>query len=430
MDKFSVSCYNLYIKIKRGIFMKIIIIVIALFGYVYSILLNIVKLRSANNPTPENVADIYDAETYQKWKRYSAEHCRLSIISNIIAGIVTLILLAFNAYAVFAELFPSGMFWQLFAVVLLETAVSFVVDVPISYVATMGIEQKYGFNRSTLKTFVIDKIRSLIIGLVLSLFLALVIAFCHRWLGNYMSILCVAVLVLFSLLMTFLFPIFSRMGNKFVPLEDGELRDRLMELLTSHGYKVRAIEVMDASRRTTKQNAYFTGLGKMKTIVLFDNLLNAMTPDEICAVFAHELGHGLHKDTTKLQILNMLNFVLIAAAAWLFTAVGGFHTVFGFEAVNYGFAYILIGIAMNLADPLIGILVNAFSRKFEFAADRQAVREGYGAAMIPALKKLARDNFSDLSPSRLYVILEYSHPPIDQRIGAIEKAMKELEAEE
>ncbi len=403
--------------------MKILIIALAVIGCLYNILLKVVELRSTSNPTPENVADIYDAETYQKWKKYSAEHCRLNIIFGIIGAAVTICLLVFNVYYAFASLFPSEMFWQLFAVVLLEAAVGFLLGIPQSYISTMIIEQKYGFNRSSMKTFIADQIRSLLLGLALSLFLSLVIALCHMWLGDFMAILCAAVLVGFSMLVTFLYPFFSRIGNKFTPLEEGELRERLMTLLTSHGYTVRAIEVMDASRRTTKQNAYFTGFGKLKTIVLYDNLVNAMTPDEICAVFAHELGHGLHKDTTKLQAINMLNFVLVALVAWLFAAIGGFHTAFGFAEVNYGFTYILIGVALNVVQPLTGLVTNALSRKFEFAADRQAVTEGYGEAMIPALKKLARDNFAHLAPSKLHVLLEYSHPPIDQRIAAIEKEM-------
>ncbi len=403
--------------------MKLLIIILALVGCIYSLLLKAVEIGSANNPTPANVADIYDEETYQKWRRYSAEHSKLGVIFGIITSAVTILLLVFNVYSACAALFPEGMFWQLFAVVLLETIVGFVVGVPHSYISDMIIEEKYGFNRSTMKTFIIDQIRSLFIGLLLSVFLALLVALCHIWLGDFMAILCAVALVGFSLLMSFLYPFLSRIGNKFTPLEEGELKDKLMNLLTSHGYQVRAIEVMDASRRTTKLNAYFTGFGKLKTIVLYDNLVNAMSADEICAVFAHELGHGLHKDTFKLQTVNMINFVLIALSAWLFASVDGFYTEFGFESLNYGFTYILLGIGMTIISPITGLITNAMSRRFEFAADRQAVTEGYGEAMIPALKKLAKDNFANLAPSKLYVLLEYSHPPIDQRIAAIEKEL-------
>ncbi len=404
--------------------MKILVLILQAIYCIYGLVLSFVELRSAGNPTPENVSDIYDAETYAKWKRYSGEHCRLRLVFGAVTMAVTLALLGFNVYSAFASLFPKSLFMQMLAVIIFDTLIAFIIEIPQSYISNMVIEQKYGFNRTSMKTFVGDRIRSLLFGVALNFFFAYIIMISHKWLGNYMALLCGAALICFMLIATFLAPVFSRIGNKFTPLEEGELRDRLQGLLTSHGYKVRAIEVMDASRRTTKMNAYFTGFGKMKTIVLYDNLVNAMTPDEICAVFAHELGHGIHKDVLKLQLMNMLNFALIALLAWGAVSYEPFYTEFGFEGVNYGFAYILIGIGLGILTPFIGILTNAMSRRFEYAADRQAVAEGYGEAMIPALKKLARDNFAHLSPAPLYVILEYSHPPIDKRIAAIEKELK------
>jgi STE24 endopeptidase len=246
------------------------------------------------------------------------------------------------------------------------------------------------------------------------------------YLGVWMIVLFAAAMLAFSLILSFLYPIFSRIGNKFTPLEDGELKDSLLALLEKYGYKVKAIEVMDASRRTTKLNAYFTGFGKMKTIVLYDNLLGAMTPDEICAVFAHELGHGLNKDVLKSQILNVGNFLLMATMAWGASEISEFYTAFGFESINYGFTYILLVIGLGLLQPLIGFVINARSRAAEYRADRQAVKEGYGEAMITAFKKLAKDNFSHLSPSKINVVLEYSHPPLDRRVEEVEKAMRSL----
>ena len=402
---------------------KWIILLLALLGCAYSIVLEIVKYHSANNPTPDNVSDVYDAETYQTWKKYSAQHCRLSLIAAAVTCVVTLAMLYTDVYAAFASLFPAGIFWQLLAVVLLETVVGTVVGLFESYVSTMVIEQKYGFNRSTMKTFITDRIRGLIIGLILSLGLVALIAVFYTWLGGWMVVLFAAVVFCITLAISFLYPIFSRIGNKFVPLEDGELKDRLMELLTSHGYHVKAIEVMDASRRTTKLNAYFTGFGKMKTIVLYDNLVNAMSADEICAVFAHELGHGLNKDVPKMQIMNVGNLVLMALVAWFTVRDPALHTAFGFTEVNFGFAYILMGVILNLIQPLTGILTNAYSRKAEYRADRQAVKEGYGPAMITALKKLAKDNFAHLAPSRINVVLEYSHPPLSDRIAEVNKML-------
>ena len=400
--------------------MKLLFLLLLALGFVYRLALNIVQYRSAGNPIPENVADVYDAETYSKWRRYSAEHCRLNILSTVLSFVVSFVLLITNAYAAFAGLFGDHIFLQLLMVVALEALVDILVSVPIRYYETMVIEEKYGFNRSTRKTFVTDQIRNFLIGLCLSLLLAWLLAVLHTALGDWMILLFAVVVFGFTLVISFLYPYLSRIGNKFVPLEEGELKDSLMHLLTKHGYQVKAIEVMDASRRTTKLNAYFTGFGKLKTIVLYDNLVNAMTPDEICAVFAHELGHGLHKDVLKQQIMNFGNLLLMAVVIWLTVRDPQLHEAFGFADVNYGFAYILAGIGLGLTQPLSSMVMNAYSRFAEFRADRQAVREGYGDAMVTALKKLAKENFAHLAPSPIFVLLEYSHPPLSQRIANVE----------
>lgn len=404
---------------------KILIILLAVIGSMYPILLNLFKRKSAENPIPDNVSDVYDDETYKKWRSYQAEHSRLDLLSGIVSLITVLILLATNAYSLFASIFPAHPAWQIFAVILFDTVITQIVGVFFSYYSTMIIEQKYGFNKSTLKTFVIDNVRGFIINLILGLFLAFLMFGLHVWLGDYIIILMTVAMFLFSLLMSFLYPVFSRIGNKFTSLEDGELRTRLMELLTKHGYKVRDIKVMDASRRTTKLNAYFTGFGSSKTIVLYDNLVNAMTTDEICAVFAHELGHGLHKDVMKMQIMNIGNLLLMAVAVWIGVREGNLHTAFGFSEINYGFTYILTGIFVALIQPLSSMIINAYSRKAEYRADKQAVDEGYGKPMVSALKKLARENFAELAPTKISVLLEYSHPPLSDRIAEVEKSEKE-----
>ncbi len=403
--------------------LKITVIVLALIGSSYSIFLNIVRFRSANNPTPESVLDVYDAETYQKWKRYSAEHSRLEIASNIVSCIVSIALLSTNAYSAFAKLFPDNLFMQLFSVVLLVTAVGAIFEIIEKYISTMVIEQKYGFNRSTMKTFIFDCIRSLLFEFGFSLGITELMAVLHISVGDWLILIFAAVFFFFMLFISFLYPVFSRIGNKFTPLEDGELKDKLMGLLQKYGYKVKAIEVMDASRRTTKLNAYFTGFGKMKTIVLYDNLLEAMTEDEICAIFAHEMGHGLHKDVLKNQIFNIGNILLLGIMVWLTLREPMLSISFGFDDINYGFAYILVGIFLSLLQPITGFIMSANSRRAEYRADRQAVTEGYGEAMITALKKLAKDNFSHLAPSKINVALEYSHPPLNLRIERVENEL-------
>lgn len=406
-----------------------IIIPIALtLGHLYTLILHIVQARSADNPVPENVSDVYDGETYIKWKSYNKETSRFAIITTCLQWALSMALLLSGAYSAFADLFPGNVFMQLLAVVLLDSGTSFILDIFTQYYGSMVIEEKYGFNKCTVKTFIFDRLRSLILGLVLSVALSYLLATIHMAVGDWLVLIFALVMFVITLLISFLFPVLNRLGNKFTPLEEGELRDRLMELLTRHGYRVKDIKVMDASRRTTKLNAYFAGFGKLKTIVLYDNLVNAMTADEICAVFSHELGHGLHKDVLKRQIMNFGNLLIMGLLVWLVVKAPEMHTAFGFEGVNYGFAYIVLSAFLGLIQPLTGMLMNAYSRFAEYRADRQAVKEGYGPYLAAGLKLLAKENFAHLAPNKALVVLQYTHPPLHLRIAAIEKALEESES--
>ena len=390
--------------------------------HIYQLVLNLVQHRSAGNPTPANVADVYDAATYQNWRAYHGEKSRLSILRTVVSWVLTMALLAMNFHAWAASFFLATLFMQMLAVILAQSLVETLVYLPFAWVDTMVIEQKYGFNRSTVKTFVIDQVRSFLVEVVLNMVLVGLLALIHRAMGDWVVVLFAGAVFALTLAISFLYgPVFSRLGNKFVPLEDGELKEKLLALLNKHGYQVKAIEVMDASRRTTKLNAYFTGFGKLKSIVLYDNLLSAMSTDEIVAVFAHELGHGLNKDVLKQQLMNLGNLLLMAVAVWLTVRTPAMHEAFGFAEVNYGFASVLLGGLMGLIQPLTGMAMNAYSRFAEYRADAQAVKEGYGEALVGGLKKLARENYANLAPSKALVVLEYSHPPLSERIGAIQK---------
>ena len=403
---------------------KLLALLILLLVFLYNLLLKMLDWRSADNPIPANVADVYDGETYKKWRAYHAEKCRLGLFESIAAFLVECCLLAFNAYAAFAGLFSPALFIQSFAVLLLST-LSSVFGLPFSYYDTMVIEEKYGFNRSSKKAFWADRIKEFIINLLIVVVIASLLMWIHQALGDWLILVFAAAMTLLMLFISFLYPFLSRIFNKFTPLEEGELKEKITALLEKNGYRVRAIQVMDASKRSTKSNAYFSGFGKMKTIVLYDTLVQSMTADEICAVFAHEMGHGLHKDTLKNQILSFLQMLILGVLAWLTLRSADVFVPFGFEGVNYGFALLLImSVEFALIAPLFSLLASWFSRRAEYRADAQAVAEGYGDALVSALKKLARENFADLAPSPLLVKLEYSHPTLSQRIEAIENGQK------
>ncbi len=404
-------------------YLKAAALIILTLVWLYGMLLRRMQLRSADRKIPENVADVYDPETYARWRAYNREICRLGMLESTAGFLVDFLLLLTNAYAAFARLFPGDRFWQLAAVLLLS-ALTGLLMLPFSYRRTMGIEEKYGFNRSTAGTFWLDQVKTFLISLVLMIGIACLLMGVHLALGDWLILAFALVMTLFALIVSFLYPFFSRIFNKFTPLPEGELRSSLTALLEKHGYRVRELQVMDASRRSTKSNAYFTGFGRMKTIVLYDTLIRAMTPEEICAVFSHELGHGLHRDTLKNQALSFLQMAILAVLAWLTLRSDALFLPFGFSGVNYGFALLLImSVEFALVSPLFGLLTNLLSRRAEYRADAQAVEEGYGEALISALRTLARENFSDLSPAPLLVKLEYSHPPLSRRIDAIRAAI-------
>ena len=400
---------------------KIIVIVMFCLIYLYEMALSIIGLRSVHNQIPKNVRDVYDRESYRQWQRYYKEKTRLSVISITVNFAVDLILLAFNIYAAFAGLFPQSMFVQMLAVMILSVLTG-VFDLPFSWYETMVIEEKYGFNKTDRKTFWLDQLKGFLIGLVLIVAVGALLMWLHQALGNWMILAFAIAMTVLALFIAFLYPILRRVFNKFTPLDDEELKRKLTALLEKHDYRVRAIQVMDASRRSTKANAFFSGFGKMKTIVLYDTLLDTLDNDEICAVFAHEMGHGLHKDTLKNQILAFIEMLVIGVLAWLTLSVSEIYPPFGFIGINYGFAILLImSVEFAFLSPLFGLIINWFSRRAEYRADKQAVQEGYGGKLISALKKLARRDFSNIAPDPLLVKLTYSHPTLSQRIDAIEK---------
>ncbi len=267
----------------------------------------------------------------------------------------------------------------------------------------------------------IIRLHQFIINMILTCGLCSLFILIHKALGNWLLVVFSGVLFVLILLIAFLFPVFSKIFNKFEPLPDGELRGRLCELLEKNNCTVKEIKVMDGSKRSSKANAYFTGYGKMKTIVLYDTLLEQMTADEIVAVFAHEMGHNKHKDTLKMQLMNIVNVVVMVLIAWALVSKPGIYAGFGFSELNYGFAFILLfSVCLSFLSPFLGLFSSAFSRRFEYQADRFAAENGHGQALISALKVLFRNSFVCLSPHPLLVKLTYGHPTVSQRINALE----------
>lgn len=389
--------------------------------FLYQLLLSFLDWRSKDNPVPENVRDVYDGEKYKTWLSYHGETCAMDLVNTVVGFVLYFALLGLD---VFPKIAPSGNVYLAATEVLLFVLTLDALTGAVSgYISSMVIDEKYGFNKRTIKTFLVDQVKSYLISVVLSLGLVCLFILIYEALGDWTLLLFSGIMAVILLGVSALYPFLSKIYNKFTPLADGELREKLTDLLTKNGYTVREIQVMDGSKRDSRANAYFSGLGKTKTIVLYDTLIDTMTPDEIVAVFAHELGHGLHKDTLKNAPIAVLQMVFIVLAIWLTVRTGAIYPDFGFAGVNYGFAYVLASlIELPLIMPLFSLMSNALTRRAEYRADAHAVKEGYGKDLVTALKKLSRDSLSDLAPSPLLVKLYYSHPTLSQRIAAIERA--------
>jgi len=385
-------------------------------------------LNGKSRPIPNNVKDIYDREAYEKWQAYDKECKKLSLHDHLITSLVSFLLIGFDGYAIFVKLFgATGLYASAMVVILADSVISTLLTAPLSYIRNMGIEQKYGFNKMTVKTFFVDLVKEFVISTGLMCGLICVVVAVHQAMGSWLIIVLTGVLLAFVTAMTFLQPVFTRIFNKLTPLEEGSLRTRLTELLEKNDCTVRQISVTDGSKRSTKANAYFGGFGKMKTIVLYDTLLEQMTEDEIVAIFAHEMGHNKHKDTLKMLGMNVLNILLIACSLWAVVSLPEIYKDFGFDGVNYGFAFVLAGsVCLSFITPFVGLFTSALSRKFEYAADKFAVDNGCGPELISGLKKLVRNSFGSLAPHPVIVALTYSHPPISQRLAAMEKRIEEI----
>ena len=367
---------------------------------------------------PENVRDVYDEKEYANWKNYKAESGKLYTIWNI-ADLA--ILLISNAYAWgFKVLEDCNVYVQYLIFIFVLTALSELIDVPFKYYDTFVIEEKYGLNKSTKKTFFVDMIKNIIVGGIMSFLIIALTMFIFEAFGN-MAILVgtVAMMVIMLILNLIIVPL-MRIYNKFTPLEDGELKSKLLTLCEKYGMRVRKIVVRDASRRTTTSNAFCAGFGKLKTISLDDNLVNNFTDDEIVAVFAHEFAHAKYKHTVKSLPFSMVRILLVFIALWIVLNIPGFYTAFGFDGINYFFAEILVTFITWPVSNGLNIISNYLSRRHEYQADAFAAKEGYGHDLVSSLKRLHKEALSDINPHPVKVVLDYSHPTLSQRITAIE----------
>ena len=375
---------------------------------------------------PEKFSDIYDKEHYEKSQHYLKATTRFgTITSTIDLGI----LLGFWFLGGFGGLdnFVRGTGWSSIGCGLLFigilAACKFLISLPFSTYSTFVIEERFGFNKTTPKLFVLDLLKSMVLSLALGIPLLSAIFWFLESTGPWAWVICWGVTTVFILAVQYIVPTWIMpLFNKFIPLEDGELKDKLFTYAKTINFPLTQIFVMDGSKRSTKSNAFFTGFGKNKRIVLFDTLINAHTPDELLAVLAHEMGHFKKKHIQRRLIFGILQMGGIFYLLSLFITQQSLFTAFYVDTPSIYAGLIFFGILFSPVDLIISIIMQFFSRKDEYEADRfAALTTKKAGALTAALKKLSADNLANLTPHPFYVFLNYSHPPLAERVAAMEK---------
>ena len=413
-------------------FWFLIIIGLVIFNFLFSNILDYVNHKNWKDKIPPELEDFYNKEKYKKAKLYSISKSKIGLLSSIISFLFVISLLVFNGYGFLNQLVYSDSL-NLFLPFEINTSfarsgvfflilfiLNSLISIPFSYYNTFIIEEKYGFNKTSKSTFFLDIIKSTILSILIGGFLLFAALYLYDninegfwlWLWIGLSLLMVFINMFYADLIV---PIF----NKLTPLNNVELRKKIENYSKDVGYLLKNIYVIDGSKRSTKANAFFSGLGPRKTIALYDTLIEKHTENELVAVLAHEVGHFKKKHVLSGLLMSVIQigimaffFELCLKLPEISIALGGLDTNFHLGLI--GFSIIFSPISM-----ISSILMNYVSRKNEFEADAYAKETFNGEDLSLALKKLSVDSLSNIYPHPLYVFFHYSHPPLIQRLRAL-----------
>lgn len=407
-------------------YITIIILAAIIIDFILGIVSNRLNLKSLKHQLPDEFKGVYDEETYSK----SQEYTRVNTKFGFLAGTFDLLLLltfwfagGFNWLDQWARSFDLGVIWTGLIFIGVLVLAKTIISIPFGVYSTFVIEERFGFNKTTARTFIMDRLKGLVLSIAIGgPLLAAVIAFfvyggpwawAYAWLA----------VTLFSFVMQYVAPTWIMpLFNKFEPLEEGELREAIEEYAKSVNFPLQGIYVMDGSKRSSKSNAFFTGFGKNKRIALFDTLIEKHTTDELVAVLAHEIGHYKEKHIVKNMGISVLHTGVMFALLSVFLQMPALFDAFYMDQMSVYAGLLFFGLLYSPIETILGIGMQMLSRKHEYEADRfAAATTGEPEDMVSVLKKLSKDNLSNLTPHPFYVFLNYSHPPALKRIEAIRK---------
>ena len=373
-----------------------------------------------NKPIPEELSDVYDQDKYEKSQAYKKKNHIFSLYSTVISFVATLLFFFFDGFYWVQKLVDS---WTTVHLLNSLTFIgvlffaSFLLSLPFSYYSTFVIEERFGFNKSTRKIFLMDKVKGLFLTLVFGSGILVLIILLYQNIGKNFWIWAWVVITIFSFFMNLFYSnLIVPLFNKQTPLEGGELKTAITSISDRLGFKLNNIFVIDGSKRSTKANAYFTGFGPKKRVVLFDTLINDLSTDEIIAVLAHEIGHYKKKHTIWNLVLGIMQTGIVLFLFSLLIDSDLLAQALGLESASFHIGMIAFSLLYSPFNIVLSYLMNLLSRKFEYQADHYAKTKFKPSSLISALKKLSRNNLSNLTPHPLFVAVHYSHPTLLQRI--------------
>ncbi len=401
------------------------IILITLIGsWLVDSIANLLNLRNLKKNLPKEFEGYYDNKKYLESQNYLKTNTKFGFITSGFDMVVLLIFWfsgGFNLIDTYIRSFEfgpiaSGLFF-IGTLLLLKLIIS----LPFNVYSTFVIEEKFGFNKTTPRLFVSDLFKSIVLSLIFGGILLSLILWFFESTGQWAWVLCWIASTLFILIVQYIVPTFIMpLFNKFTPLEEGTLKEAIFTYATSINFSLANIFVMDGSKRSSKSNAFFAGFGKNKRIVLFDTLIKEQSTDELVAVLAHEMGHFKKKHIIKRMSLSVLQMGFVFYLLSLFISNENLFTAFYVEKMSIHAGLVFFGMLYSPIDLFLSVFFQISSRKDEYEADRFAAQTlDDPNPMVTALKKLSAHNLSNLNPHPFYVFLNYSHPPVMERIKAI-----------
>lgn len=402
-----------------------LIITIIILDFLLERYLGYLNAKARSTSLPVELEGIYDAEKYKKSIEYDIVNSKFELLTSSLDFVIILAMLFLGGFAwvdYLAGTLTTDPIFKAIAFFLILGLASDIIHTPFSIYDTFVIEEKFGFNKTTPKLFILDKLKGYLLSAVIGLPLIYALLWFYYKTGDYFWLYAWGLTAVFIIFFTMFYSnIIVPLFNKQEPLEDGELKTEINGFAHKVGFNVTNIYKIDGSKRSTKANAYFTGLGGKKRIVLFDTLIKELTSSEIVAVLAHEIGHYKHKHTLQGMVISLVQMGFSFFLINVFLSNPLLSQALGVASPSFHIGIIAFGILYNPFSMIIGLAMNVLSRKNEYQADAFVNKNFESIHLINALKKLSVNNLSNLTPHPVYVFFHYSHPTLLQRIKALKK---------